>query len=538
MSVNNPKIEAKMGVKNPKIEAKIGVKNPNIEAKMDVNNPKIEAKMGVKNPKIGRDKTIVDVLQREIGQISNRNFANRLAASEDLVLRLDVLRKLNEHRGCVNTVSFNASGEILVSGSDDRSVILWDWEIGHAKLSFDSGHNNNVFQAKFMPYSDDRSIVTCAADGQVRHAQILDGGRTKTSLLGRHQGRAHKLAIEPGSPHIFYSCGEDGSVQHFDLRTKTCTELFTCHSTQRYPPIVHLNAITIDPRSPNLFAVGGSDEYTRVYDIRSYKWDGSTDFDKPVNYYCPEHLVGNDDVGITGLAFSDQSEVLVSYNDEDIYLFDKDMGLGPNPAPSSPISTCNDADELECDDSVVASKSLMDTDSKRSPRVFKGHYNRDTVKGVNFFGPKCEYVVSGSDCGRIFIWRKKDGELLRAMEADRDVVNCIESHPHSVILASSGIESDIKLWTPKAVERAPLPAIIDELRPRRQRDWMYRVTSPQELLLQLFSLENRLSSPEHTGENSGSRQELVDLLLSFSRHNPNSSDNGSGDESGPEDYFA
>lgn len=86
---------------------------------------------------------------------------------QDLVLRLDILRKLEKHRGCVNTVGFNASGDILVSGSDDRKVILWDWEVGHAKLSFHSGHCNNVFQAKFMPFSDDNIIVTCAADGQV-----------------------------------------------------------------------------------------------------------------------------------------------------------------------------------------------------------------------------------------------------------------------------------------------------------------------------------------------------------------------------------
>jgi len=33
-------------------------------------------------------------------------------------------------------------------------------------------------------------------------------------LLAKHQGRAHELAIEPGSPHIVYTCGEDGLVQH------------------------------------------------------------------------------------------------------------------------------------------------------------------------------------------------------------------------------------------------------------------------------------------------------------------------------------
>lgn len=51
----------------------------------------------------------------------------------------------------------------------------------------------------------------------MRHAQILDGGDVETALLGSHQGRAHKLAIEPGSPYIFYTCGEDGLVQHVSL---------------------------------------------------------------------------------------------------------------------------------------------------------------------------------------------------------------------------------------------------------------------------------------------------------------------------------
>lgn len=86
---------------------------------------------------------------------------------QDLVLRLDLVRKLEKHRGCVNTVSFNGDGDILVSGSDDKRVILWDWETGSIKLSFNSGHNNNIFQAKIMPGTDERTIVTCAADGQV-----------------------------------------------------------------------------------------------------------------------------------------------------------------------------------------------------------------------------------------------------------------------------------------------------------------------------------------------------------------------------------
>ncbi|KAF2322674.1 hypothetical protein GH714_028269 [Hevea brasiliensis] len=449
-------------------------------------------------------------------------------SQKDLVLRLDIYKKLDKHRGCVNTVSFNADGDILVSGSDDRRVILWDWETEHIKLSFHSGHNNNVFQAKIMPYTDDRSIVTCAADGQVRHAQILERGAVETALLAKHQGQAHKLAIEPGSPHIFYTCGEDGLVQHFDLRTRRAMELFTCQpiaDRRNYMPVVHLNAIAIDPRNPNLFAVAGSDEYTRVYDIRMYKWDASTEFGRPTDYFCPSHLIGDEKVGITGLSFSDQSELLVSYNDEFIYLFMRDMGFGPNPDPSSRVPMGSDASEMR----------PMDADEKTVPQVYKGHRNCETVKGVSFFGPGCEYVASGSDCGRIFIWKKKGGELIRVMEADKHVVNCIEPHPHATVLASSGIETDIKIWTPKALERATLPTNIEQLKPKaRSRSLMYPVASPLDLMLQLFSLRRRRNSPERNEESSAAGRDLLEFILTF---NANSDSDDGGDSSSRDDLF-
>ncbi|KAI6677540.1 hypothetical protein NL676_038336 [Syzygium grande] len=472
----------------------------------------------------GRDGPAAGFWLREIGGLSNRSFAYRHRASEDLVLRFEIYRNLKNHRGCVNTISFNSSGDILVSGSDDRRVILWDWETGNVKLAFHSGHQNNVFNAKIMPYTDDQSIVTCAADGQVRHAQLPESGPVKTSLLAKHQGRAHRLAIEPGSPHVFYSCGEDGLVQHFDLRTKSVTELFTCHPNDdrgSHMPVIKLNAIAIDPRNPNLFAVAGSDEFTRLYDIRKYKWDGSTDFGQPANYFCPPHLVGDEQVGITGLAFSDQSELLVSYNDEFIYLFTQDMGLGPDAVTSEAVASNTDLKE------------------KFEPQVYKGHRNTETVKGVNFFGPKCEYVASGSDCGRIFIWRKQGGELIRVMEADEDVANCVEPHPHEVVLASSGLEDDVKLWTPKAIEKATLPTNIQRTRPKAL-GWMYRISSPQDLLLQLFSMERRRTDPGDNRDDSSSSatgQDLMELIFTFNGNNASSSDDG-GNASGPEDFFS
>ena len=44
------------------------------------------------------------------------------------------------------------------------------------------------------------------------------------------------------------------------------------------------------------------------------------------------------------------------------------------------------------------------------------------VKGVNFFGPKSEYIVSGSDCGNIYFWDKNTEAIVQWMRGDEDGV--------------------------------------------------------------------------------------------------------------------
>lgn len=234
-------------------------------------------------------------------------------------------------------------------------------------------------------------------------------------------------------------------IFQFDLRTTTATKLFYCSpltETNKQPSnSVRLNAIVINPRNPYYFAAGGSDEYARVYDIRKCQWDGSNESDNPVNTFCPLKLIKNKSVHITGLAYSTSSELLASYNDELIYMFEHDKGFGPSPLSVSP----------------------EDLQEQEEPCVYSGHRNSQTVKGVNFFGPNDEYVLSGSDCGHIFVWEKKGGKLVRVMVGDRRIVNQLEPHPHLPIFATCGIEKSIKLWAPMGTDSPPLPENLDQV---------------------------------------------------------------------------
>ncbi|XP_076871390.1 DDB1- and CUL4-associated factor 6-like isoform X2 [Brachyhypopomus gauderio] len=78
---------------------------------------------------------------------------------------------------------------------------------------------------------------------------------------------------------------------------------------------------------------------------------------------------------------------------------------------------------------------------------FKGHRNsRTMIKEACFWGNN--FVLSGSDCGHIFIWDRHTGEHVMLLEADNHVVNCLQPHPYEPLLASSGIDYDIKIWSP------------------------------------------------------------------------------------------
>eukprot|EP01018_Ginkgo_biloba_P005706 Gb_12284 [translate_table: standard] len=82
---------------------------------------------------------------------------------------------------------------------------------------------------------------------------------------------------------------------------------------------------------------------------------------------------------------------------------------------------------------------------------YVGHCNVGTdIKQASFLGGKGDFVASGSDDGRWFIWQKKTGRLVKILTGDENVVNCVQCHPFDCTIATSGIDSTIKIWTPCA----------------------------------------------------------------------------------------
>eukprot|EP01122_Echinamoeba_exundans_P001416 TRINITY_DN1147_c0_g1_i1.p1 TRINITY_DN1147_c0_g1~~TRINITY_DN1147_c0_g1_i1.p1 ORF type:complete len:618 (-),score=103.64 TRINITY_DN1147_c0_g1_i1:53-1906(-) len=506
------------------------------------------------------------VRAREVGDRSHvatpRSFQRQVGADPSFISRLRLSRVLKAHTGCVNTVGWSENGELLISGSDDTSLCIWNYhENGALKQQFATGHTANIFCARFVPLTDNRRVVSCAGDNQIRvfdidrsrnlpaHS-ISSSFRTNAAALppyrvyDAHDGRTKKIAFDSERPDsVFFSASEDGTVRMFDMRTPFAeSQRGRVASRSNYGVVVDLRDSdeTIEiysvSVSGNLIAAAGADPHVRIYDVRSLRDVASAKNTRPLKYLAPPALsraaAGRPDLWtssrghITGISFRGK-EIVASYIGDAIYLFDVDenldvkaakpimSGLGPaglrelrdgkktkgkekasyseqkkkrkhkakksekkgnkRSKHSNDDAMMVDSDDDEMDDDVVADDA-DDSDSFGPPdprqvfgdegvfyqRKFTGHCSIRTIKECSFFGSQQEYIVSGSDCGHIFIWDKSSGKIVTAMKGDSAIVNSIQGHPHDgFVLASSGIESNVKLWQPGDEQTKKID--IDEL---------------------------------------------------------------------------
>lgn len=147
--------------------------------------------------------------------------------------------------------SWSSSGKLLASGSDDQHLNIHSYQPDSSSAPFAfttvvaTGHTANIFSVKFMPHSNDRTLVTCAGDAEVRVFDIersgrstipsagsnlasvrrgaglynmykgvryLSDGNTNARVYRSHADRVKRIVTE-SSPYLFLTCSEDGEVR-------------------------------------------------------------------------------------------------------------------------------------------------------------------------------------------------------------------------------------------------------------------------------------------------------------------------------------
>ena len=146
-------------------------------------------------------------------------------------------------------------------------------------------------------------------------------------MFNCHYGTAYEICTVPNDSNTFLSCGEDGTVRWFDLRTKQHCALSDCKDDILISCRYAVTAITVNHHQPYLLAVGCADSNVRIFDRRMLgtralgNYAGTSVQSVVARFTVPDFESKHH--RITSLCYSpDAREMLVSYSSDYIYLFD------------------------------------------------------------------------------------------------------------------------------------------------------------------------------------------------------------------------
>lgn len=229
---------------------------------------------------------------------------------------LQVTKILPIHDGCVNTICWNESGELLLSGSDDRRIcitrVLTDYcEDSSIKpiFSLKLPANSNIFTAKFLPETSNSQIIVgfkCGCVISVRTDAILEN---IIQPVFCHSYAVYDILTFDDHPTCFVTLSHDQSVHWFDIREpfpftrsrSVCGHhcSYAGHSGAGKPDTKSTEPgqmrfqfpVTAGDVHPlhgiRQVALGGADGFVRLFDLRRLTKSGVSpmgETDQPVAY--------------------------------------------------------------------------------------------------------------------------------------------------------------------------------------------------------------------------------------------------------------
>ena len=101
------------------------------------------------------------------------------------------------------------------------------------------------------------------------------------------------------------------------------------------------------------------------------------------------------------------------------------------------------------------------------------------------------------------------------------MVNCVQPHPTDPILATSGIDYDVKLWSPTAAESLFCPEQAEVVTRRNEvmlEETRDTITVPASLMIRMLASLNQIRRGEqqqHSSRHSGQLRDWVKSLNLF-----------------------
>jgi guanine nucleotide-binding protein subunit beta-2-like 1 protein len=203
----------------------------------------------------GHNQAVQDVVTSSDGQFA-------LSASWDKSMRLwdlnvgTSVRSFVGHTSDVNSVAFSADNRQIVSGSRDKTIRLWN-TLAECKYTItEDAHSDWVSCVKFSPSAKQPLIVSCGWDKLVK-VWNLNNCKLRYNLAG-HNGPVHASTISPDGS-LCASGGKDGTAMLWDVNDGK-----HLYSLDASSPI---NALTFSPK--NYWLCAATDVSIKIWDLEN-----------------------------------------------------------------------------------------------------------------------------------------------------------------------------------------------------------------------------------------------------------------------------
>ena len=370
------------------------------------------------------------------------------------------LRTLTGHIGIIHSVAFSPDGKRIASGSEDRTIKVWDTESG-VELATLKGHTREVWSVAFSP--DGKRIASASLDNTIKLWNAESGAELAT--LKGHAREVWSVAFSPDGKRIA-SGSEDRTIKVWDAESGAELVTLKGHAdlvlSVAFSPDGKRIASACRDQTIKLWNAESWAElvtlrgHTRAVRTVTFSPDGqrvaSGCDDKSVRVWDVERGVelatfGHAEIVIS-VAFSpDGKRIAAGIADRTITL--RDVVSGAKLATLKGHANLVASVAFSPDGKRIASGSwdrtikLWDAEPGAEPALLKGHAN--LVVSVAF-SPDGKRIASGSWDRTIKLWDVERRTELATLKGHASVVSSLAFSPDGERVASGSWDQTIKMW--------------------------------------------------------------------------------------------
>ena len=388
-----------------------------------------------------------------------------ISGSEDRTLKIWDLEKgeekttLRGHHGWVTAVAVTPDGNCAISASEDKTLKVWDLRTGEEKTTF-RGHKDTVWAVAVTP--NGKYAVSSSLDKTLK-IWDLEKGVEKTTLRG-HKDSVCDVAVTPNGEYAV-SASLDKTLKVWDLEKEVEKTTLRGHNDW-------LCTVAIAPNGK--YAVSASlDGTLKVWDLEkreekatltehdglTYSIAFTTDGEYAISGYSTlkvwnletggeiTSLKGHDG-RVSAIAVTPDGRYAISASDDrTLKVWDLEKGeekpkLKGHKSTVSAVSVTPDGN-YAVSASFDGTLKVWDLEKREEKITLKGH--KGWVRKV-VVTPDGKYAVSASDDGKLKVWDLENGEEKATLKGHKDMVNAVAVTPDGKYAVSASDDRTLKVW--------------------------------------------------------------------------------------------